>query len=57
MTTVIVILWTSLVAFCLGIWAGHRAGWGSGYTDGYVKGYKDGTHGRTFKRAREGGAY
>ena len=42
-----------LLAFGVGYGIGAR----DGDRDGYVRGYKDGTHGRTFKRVREGGAY
>ena len=37
--------------------ASYRLGYRDGDREGYKRGYKDGTHGRTFKRVREGGAY
>lgn len=47
-----------LIIGVLILWfASYRLGHKDGDREGYMRGYRDGTHGRTFKRVREGGAY
>ena len=49
--------WLIIVGVLILLFASYRVGYKDGDRDGYMRGYRDGTHGRTFKRVREGGAY